>query len=220
MVPFARALKNGLLNLVATRQLHLSGNAALFTFDDGPHPEVTPKVLNLLRKYSARAVFFVVGTRIPRAPHLLQEILAEGHIIGNHTFHHHARGLSYRACLEDTRQCQSEILRLTGFAPVLFRPAEGLITPASLLTCRRLGMRTVLWSYNTDDWRLSSDAGVREGAERAITAFATGARNSIILMHDDNRYSPDLLEPLLEWLSTRGYDLKTGAGSLDRRASV
>jgi peptidoglycan/xylan/chitin deacetylase (PgdA/CDA1 family) len=198
MTSLVPALKNGLRSLVAIRQLNLSRKAALLTFDDGPHPEVTQKVLNLLRKYSARAVFFVVGSRIPCAPHLLQEILAEGHIIGNHTFHHRARGLSYVACLQDTRQCQSEVLRLTGFAPTLFRPAEGVITPANLLACRRLRMRTILWSYDTNDWRLSSDAEVREQTERALGALATGARNPIILMHDDNRYSPGLLEPLLE----------------------
>src|ERR1039458_3924383 len=83
MTSLVPALKNGLRSLVAIRQLNLSRKAALLTFDDGPHPEVTQKVLNLLRKYSSRAVFFVVGSRIPCAPHLLQEILAEGHIIGS-----------------------------------------------------------------------------------------------------------------------------------------
>jgi peptidoglycan/xylan/chitin deacetylase (PgdA/CDA1 family) len=61
MTSLVPALKNGLRSLVAIRQLNLSRKAALLTFDDGPHPEVTQKVLNLLRKYSARAVFFVAG---------------------------------------------------------------------------------------------------------------------------------------------------------------
>ena len=70
---------------------HLNGglnDAVLLTFDDGPHPESTPVVLELLKQYNARAIFFVVGARIQRAPHLLKIILDEGHAIGNHSYSH------------------------------------------------------------------------------------------------------------------------------------
>src|SRR5665213_488321 len=63
-------------------------NSILFTFDDGPHPDVTPRILSLLERYKARAVFFVVGARIPRAPHVLRTILEQGHALGNHSFSH------------------------------------------------------------------------------------------------------------------------------------
>ena len=73
---------------VTSRLDRKAGNSVLLTFDDGPHPEVTPAVLDLLKQYDARAVFFVVGNRIPLAPWVLRQILDGGHQIGNHTYYH------------------------------------------------------------------------------------------------------------------------------------
>jgi peptidoglycan/xylan/chitin deacetylase (PgdA/CDA1 family) len=95
--------------------------SVLLTFDDGPHPDVTPAVLDRLRTYQARALFFIVGSRIEKAPEMLNRILAEGHRIGNHSFEHRLekdpRLISYYF---DVRRCQSQLAQLTGTTPAFF----------------------------------------------------------------------------------------------------
>ena len=123
------------------------GRRALLTFDDGPDPVVTPQILDLLRQNQARAVFFIVGKRIHRAPELLPRILEEGHVLGNHTWEHAYEDKPVSCWVTELGRCQEEIARLTGFKPDLFRPAQGRIGLSSLLACRRLKLRTVLWDF-------------------------------------------------------------------------
>src|SRR5947207_11627153 len=101
-------------------------NSVLLTFDDGPHRESTPIVLELLKEHKARAVFFIVGARIQRAPHLLKRILEEGHALGNHSYSHPLeRQHWFGAYLQDLRKCQNAIEQLTHQRPKFFRPPLG-----------------------------------------------------------------------------------------------
>src|SRR6185437_13448677 len=87
-----------------------SGNCVLLTFDDGPHPSITRQVLDRLREHGARAMFFVVGERVARAPSMLRVIVAEGHWLGNHTFSHpNDRKIGYREYLADLTRCQHAV---------------------------------------------------------------------------------------------------------------
>jgi peptidoglycan-N-acetylglucosamine deacetylase len=175
----------------------------LLTFDDGPHPDVTPDVLDLLAKYNAQSVFFVVGNRLSRAPHLLRRILAEGHSIGNHTFRHLLdsvpRLADYR---RDIEQCQSLIETHTGSRPILFRPPLGAITPGSLIAPRMAGLRTMLWSVDINDWRLRHRSEAVEAGYRLAENVSQG---DIVLLHDDNRCVIDVLETALPRLLQKLY---------------
>jgi peptidoglycan-N-acetylglucosamine deacetylase len=105
--------------------------AIAFTFDDGPDPVTTPRVLDLLSEHGARATFFVVGERAARHPDLVRRIVAEGHAIGSHTYHHsHAfHFLSPARMREEVRRGVDAIAAVTGAPPTLFRPPQGLRTP-------------------------------------------------------------------------------------------
>jgi peptidoglycan/xylan/chitin deacetylase (PgdA/CDA1 family) len=189
----------------------------LLTFDDGPHPEVTPAVLDLLAKYNARAVFFVVGDRIPRATHMLNRILAEGHIIGNHTYRHpldHVPSIAdyYR----DVEQCQAEIERRTTRRPELFRPPLGSITPASLLVPLMTSLRTLLWSIDVDDWTLRHDQDAVQAGRRLAEIAGPG---DVVLLHDDNPCVVTLLETALPILTQRQMNLDEALVHLERRVS-
>ena len=134
-----------------------AGESVLLTFDDGPHPTATPEILDTLRAHGAKAVFFVVGSRIHRAPHLLSRILDEGHILGNHGFDHPLTySMRYRAYLADLVRCQNEVHDHCGRYPRLHRPPLGTVSLASAFAPRSLGLSSVLWSLSSEDWRFSS----------------------------------------------------------------
>jgi peptidoglycan/xylan/chitin deacetylase (PgdA/CDA1 family) len=188
------------------------GREVLLTFDDGPHPEVTAGVLDRLKLFGARAAFFVVGNRIPRAPHLLRRALAEGHLIGNHSFAHHLDRPPWLVpYVKDLARCQRAIEAITGQRPRLFRPPLGRISVASLLAPRCLGLRAVYWSVDPRDWRLRDPGEARACGERLTAAVSPG---DIILLHDDNPCVLSVLDALLPSLVSQGYDLTSAVHNL------
>ena len=206
--------------LLATCDLPKTGrDAVLLTFDDGPHPEGTPAVLDVLRRYDVRGLFFVVGSRVHRAPQLLRRIVDDGHIIGNHSFAHpldHQFGMFryYR----DVEQCQTVIERFTGVKPTLFRPPLGHLSPASILVPRLAGLTTVLWTVDSDDWRLKASHEAALAAERLITRLSRRPLHDIVLLHDEKTYTAELLEIVLPVLASRQVDLVPGIPSRVRAA--
>ena len=189
-----------------------SARQVLLTFDDGPHPEVTPAVLARLAAVGARAVFFVVGSRIDKAPHLLADILEAGHLIGNHSHAHWiARPPAAAIYVEDLLQCQRRIEALTGHRPRLFRPPLGHLSPGCLMAARAHRLKIVHWSLDSGDWQLRDSARVAECAERLL---GNAAPRDIVLMHDDNPFVPEVLDAVLGELSDRGFDLTTAIDTL------
>jgi len=209
------AIKGILPDGVMTHRLRRqAGNSILLTFDDGPDEEITPAVLQLLERYRARAVFFVVGRKVERSPHLLDLIGRKGHLVGNHSYRH-ARGKmpgirqtgSYR---RDVERCQRAIEKAGGRKPAIFRPPRGL-TMASLLAARSMGLRTILYSAEGGEW------GVRKSS--AAPAIASGllgelAPRDIVLLHDDNAKVPAVLEIILPAIQERGLDMFRGVDHL------
>jgi peptidoglycan/xylan/chitin deacetylase (PgdA/CDA1 family) len=201
-----RVVKHALLRaLSVTCKLGTAaGNAVLLTFDDGPHPAVTPAVLDRLRRYSARAVFFVVGSRIHRAPWALGEILSGGHVIGNHTYHHDYVNRGVSGYAEDIGSCQEAVVALTGVRPSLFRPPLGRVTAGGLRAARRHGLKTLHWSVDGGDWSVRSPEAARDCGERLGRAAGPG---DVVLLHDDNPCVLTVLDVLLPDLAARGLDL-------------
>jgi peptidoglycan/xylan/chitin deacetylase (PgdA/CDA1 family) len=200
--------------LVVRRLRRRARGCVLLTFDDGPHPEVTPAVLELLEAYGARAVFFVIGRRLKAAPGLASEILRRGHLLGNHSYLHrrsYVRAgppqVGLGAYYRDLRRCQERIERLAGRRPRLFRPPGGRLTLKTLLAPRLLGLQCVTWSQDVRDWSFRDAA---EAAEGAATLLRRVAPRDILLLHDAGRLVLPLLEILLPGLRARGYDLASG----------
>jgi len=189
----------------------------LLTFDDGPFPHVTPAVLECLARHGARAMFFVVGRRVLRAPDVLRQIVDAGHVIGNHSFAHQpTRAWRVSACATDLLRAQETIHDLGGVTPTLYRPPLGRLNPATLLASRRCGVRLLHWSLETNDWRCRSAADAGHVAESIVNEVAD---RDIILLHDDNPYVVDVLGGILPLLAER-FDLATAAGAFETRASI
>ena len=188
----------------------------LLTFDDGPHPESTPAALRLLKAYDARAIFFVVGARIERVPHLLRQILDEGHAIGNHSFAHPNDGQPpLSTYVKDLAKCQEHVEKLTGERPKFFRPPLGVFSLKSMIAPRLLGLKTVLWSVDAYDWGLKAEADARSAAERLKEKLAANPRrNDIVLMHDDHPYIETILGAALPLLAAQGCDLHSALDHL------
>lgn len=123
------------------------------TFDDGPHPDATPAILDELGALGARAAFFVIGRQVERWPDLVRRMDAEGHLVCNHTFTHSPMcGFSWRRAWEDQlRRADDAVERVIGQRPALFRPPMGIKTPHIKWAIRRTGHTVVTWSLRAFD---------------------------------------------------------------------
>lgn len=195
-------------SLLIQRLDHRASNCVLLTFDDGPHPEVTPEVLKRLEKYEARAIFFIPGRRVERAPHLLKLIQEQGHLIGNHTYiHSNGNQPWFLAYWRDLLQCQSLIEENTGQRPKLFRPAGGKITPAALIVPWLMGLKTVTWSLDVGDWKCK---GPEEAHRCGQDLSRQLSSKDIVLLHDDNPNILMILDLILPMIKSNKLDLFSG----------
>lgn len=174
-----------------------SARKLALTFDDGPNPSITPKLLDLLGRYNASATFFVIGRYARECPDLLREILARGHCVGNHTESH--RNLLWRGQTDtrvELRLCHSAIRSILGAAPKWFRPPWGNRNPWLAREARDLNMRVVMWTLLPGDWRAPSDdwlirkiQPITSRGEKA--AKRSGGTGDILCLHDGDHRKQD-----------------------------
>jgi peptidoglycan/xylan/chitin deacetylase (PgdA/CDA1 family) len=123
------------------------------TFDDGPNPAITPKLLDLLAKHSTRATFFVIGRYATQCPDLVRETSAGGHLLCNHTqTHPNLFWQSAAGIRRELQHCQDAIARALGSPAKWFRPPYGFRNPWVVRTAAELGMKTVMWTLIPGDW--------------------------------------------------------------------
>lgn len=182
------------------------------TFDDGPHPIFTTQILEVLRQHQAPATFFPLGRNVERQPHLIQQMFADGHTIGNHSWRHSRLIFASRTRIRwEIVETSAAIQRITGQPPHFFRPPRGLTGWRALQLASRLGMRTVLWTLSTRDWQRPQ---ARQIARRVLTKATDGA---IILLHDAKYNDPEedrsqtvqALPEIIRGLRARGFRLVT-----------
>ncbi len=164
------------------------GEGYALTFDDGPHAQGTPAVLEILRGESVRATFFLVGEQIRRNPALPREILDAGHEIAIHCDRHrNLLRLSPRQVRDDLARAEDAIATSTGRMPRLYRPPYGVLNAAALRVARGRGWRTLLWSQWGRDWE------ARATPESIAAKVTEGAgAGAVLLLHDADDYSaPD-----------------------------
>jgi peptidoglycan-N-acetylglucosamine deacetylase len=151
------------------------------TFDDGPSPEHTPKVLDLLDKAGVKATFFVIGRKAEAHPELVRAIVAAGHAIGSHSYSHHRLFslLSAAAVEEDMARSIAVIEKITGQKPALFRPPIGHTNPRIARAVDKLGLSVVGWSVRALDGLASAQP--EHVARRVVRGLKDGA---IVLLHD------------------------------------
>jgi peptidoglycan/xylan/chitin deacetylase (PgdA/CDA1 family) len=172
-------------------------NKLAITFDDGPNPAITPRLLDLLAKCNARATFFVVGKFVRECPALTKEIVARGHILGNHTDTHPNLFLcGPRKTEEELQRCADVIRQTAGIKPRWFRPPFGFRSPWLHEIAMRQGMRTVMWTLIPGDWRVKPSQWlikrmnpIAEHARRKLppgTGYGGGLNGDILCLHDGN----------------------------------
>ena len=149
------------------------GGVAL-TFDDGPHPEGTPAMLELLSRAGARATFFVIGEQVVRRPDLVREIVAAGHTVALHGYRHRLQlRLSDVQVTDDISRGTAAIEDAIGRSPALHRPPFGIYSPAGLAAARASGLAPLLWSRWGKDWRKFTTPSESRLAVRATSGPAT-----------------------------------------------
>ena len=168
------------------------------TFDDGPNALTTPRLLRLLDRLAVPATFFCVGDNVRRYPEHYRAILAAGHAVGNHTYHH-IRGLRLPA---SAYMCDVQ-LAADLIHSRLFRPPHGRLTPAQQSALRAAGYQLIMFDVVTRDYnpRLTSDDVVR-----IATRYARNG--SLIVFHDSLKAAPrmfDALPRIVTWLRAAGY---------------
>jgi len=169
--------------LMLPRTLPATGVA--LTFDDGPHPEGTPAVLEVLARTGARATFFVIGEQVRRRPEVLARTVQAGHAVALHGDRHRLQlRLSAAAVAEDLARGVAAIEDAIGITPAWHRPPFGIYSPAGLRAVRSAGLEPLLWSRWGRDWRKWTTPG-------AIAARATRSviGGDVILLHDADFYS-------------------------------
>jgi peptidoglycan-N-acetylglucosamine deacetylase len=172
--------------------------AVFLTFDDGPHPDITPWALDVLKEFNAKATFFMVGENANKYPEIVKRIIENGHAVGNHTYNHlNGWKTPKPAYLENIKKC-SEVFQST-----LFRPPYGKIT--------RVQAKSLEGSYKIIMWDvLSKDYDKSVSPEGCITNVLSHSRSgSIIVFHDSLKAERNLKESLpkiLETLAGRGFN--------------
>lgn len=178
------------------------------TFDDGPDPEQTPVILDLLHKYGAHATFFVTGIQAMEHPELLRREVREGHEIGNHTYHHKFfRHPSRDAVLRELSEAEQAIVDASGKRSRLFRPPGGYYDQTIVDAAREAGYQVIMWSWHQDtrDWS-------RPGVGRIVSKVLGNARpGDIVLFHDhvDGTQTISALEQILPELQKRDFQFVT-----------
>jgi peptidoglycan/xylan/chitin deacetylase (PgdA/CDA1 family) len=174
------------------------------TFDDGPHPQWTPKLLRILEALKVHATFFVVGKMVDKYPYLVAQEVLDGDEVENHTYDHismkHLNGPQVRIELEDGA---AAIRRITGYTPYFFRPPGGGLTDEGKAVAAQLHMTSVMWTANSKDFTYPPDKLLEA---RLMDVNHNGA---ILLCHDGIPETMQILPDLVRRLRSQGYRFVT-----------
>lgn len=200
IIQFCGAYFIGLnFHLTSINSLNTNEKKVLLTFDDGPHSN-TVKVLEVLKKHDVKAGFFIIGKNIQGNEAILQQIVADGHQIGNHSFSHHnfIDLWSTKKVTEDFATCQKLIEQYQANTK-LFRPPYGVTNPNIAKALKTLGLQSIGWNVRSYD---TSIKNVEKIKQRVLSQLKPGA---IILLHDRLDFMPELLEALIPAIKEKGY---------------
>lgn len=185
------------------------------TYDDGPYPEYTPKVLDVLKQYNVKATFFMIGKEMEQHPEIVKRVIAEGHAIGNHTYSHprNLEKLSSEKIKWELEKCEKLIEQFTGQRAHIFRPPRGMINGDVARITEEEGYWTILWTVSADHHDAPTPIDM---AYRVKKIMKNGG---IILAHDGtfkSRWKDVAATPLIiQELRKEGYKFVTIPELLD-----
>ncbi len=190
---------------VTFSRVQVSGNYVALTFDDGPHPQNTTRLLDILRARNVKATFYVIGRNVDLHPQVVRRTVAEGHEIGNHSQTHRLlSNLGDGEVIEEMRRCETAIGRAAGVRPRTMRPPYGGLRQSQReLVHAEFGYPTILWSVDPLDWRRPGPAVV---TQRMLAGATPGG---ILLAHDLHSQTVDAMPATVDGLLRRGYKFVT-----------
>lgn len=175
------------------------------TFDDGPHPTNTPRLLKILRDRNIKGTFFLVGKNAKAYPALVRQIIAEGHEIGNHTWTHGSlTGMSDDQIRKELKMSADAVFEAAGYRPQTLRPPYGAVNArVKDLIFSEFGYPTIMWSVDPQDWR-------RPGVSVVTSRLVNGVRpGSILLVHDIHAPTIEAMPGTLDQILAKGYRFVT-----------
>lgn len=171
-------------------------NQIAITFDDGPHPEFTPKVLQLLKKHNAKATFFCVGKHIEAYPKVFNDIIKQGHTVGNHTYSHtnNFGFLKTKKVIEELQKTNAIAKNSIGLTMSLYRPAFGVTNPRIKKAIQSTKLKPIGWSIRSLDTTFRTPDKIFNRTTKNLS------KGDVILLHDTSLKSIMVLERLLLFL--------------------
>lgn len=190
---------------ISYSQVSITQPVLAMTFDDGPHPTLTPKLLDILKERNIKCTFFVIGKNAKAYPKIIQRMLAEGHEIANHTWTHCSlTSRSDAQIRSELQQSEDALVAAANYRPHLIRPPYGAInTRIKQLMFTEFGYPTVMWSVDPQDWR-------RPGSSVVTSRLVNGAHpGAIMLSHDIHAPTIQAMPSMFDQLLAKGYQFVT-----------
>ena len=207
--PIANASMEELAKFNAYYAQNTTEKVLYLTFDAGFENGNTPIILDALKKHSAPATFFVVGTYIESNPDLIKRMEKEGHIVGNHTYHHPdmTKLSSLSAFEKELKDVENAYTNVTGKEMTKFyRPPQGKYNENNLQMAKELGYHTFFWSLAYVDWQENNQPTKEEAFNKLLTRVHPGA---IVLLHSTSKTNGEILDELLTKWEEMGYQFKS-----------
>ncbi|MCR4906712.1 MAG: polysaccharide deacetylase family protein [Clostridiales bacterium] len=177
------------------------------TFDCGYETGATAPILDALWQKKAPATFFVTGTYVEKNVDLVGRMLNEGHLVGNHTYHHYdMTSLTASEVVGEMQLCEDAFKAAFPDAPdmLYFRPPEGSVNEWLLAIEAKLGYRTVMWSFAYDDWKEEAQPTYEEGIAAVKNGLHPGA---VYLLHGESATNAAILPEFIDWVRAQGYEI-------------
>lgn len=186
-----------------------------FTFDDGPHPELTPKLLDILKERGLKATFFMVGRNVTAYPQIVRRMVEEGHEVANHSWSHPLlTSLGDTSLDSQLRRTHDAIIKACGVTPTLYRPPYGQTRLSQRKKIKEtFGYTSILWDVDPQDWQ--SPRTAKKVHDRVLAQTKSG---SIILCHDIHATTIEAMPAVFDELKARGYQFATVSQLLELEA--
>jgi len=213
-MPFSRDFPPGVG--ISFSRVQVSGNYIAMTFDDGPHPQNTPRLLDILRARNVKATFYVIGRSVDLYPQIVRRTVAEGHEVGNHSHTHRLlTKLGDSELRSEMARCRDAVGRAAGIRMRTMRPPYGgLLQRQRELVMAEFGYPTILWSVDPLDWKRPGPSVV---TSRILSGTTPGA---IVLAHDLHSQTVDAMPATIDGLLRRGYKFVTVSQLLAMKAET
>lgn len=190
---------------VSYSQVNITQPVLAMTFDDGPHPGLTPRLLDILKERNIKCTFFVIGKNAKAYPKIIQRMIAEGHEVANHTWTHCSlTSRSDDQIRGELKQSEDALVAAANYRPQLIRPPYGAInTRIKQLMFAEFGYSTIMWSVDPQDWR-------RPGVSVVTSRLVNGAHpGAIMLAHDIHPPTIQAMPAMFDQLLAKGYQFVT-----------